>query len=426
MTGVRQRRYGQYLGLILLTWVVLCLGGLREPLGTGWPNELFAYTGTLVVLTGVVFGKPATGSESATWTWLQAAELWLVCGGTALIAGWWDIALLLVIAGGTRLMGRRRAPHVPVPPLSGQWAKAWGEHGSQLSAMVMLLLLLTAFKAATGTGGPKAHRLELGMHGVLISLAGVVWAGRADGAEALASEIRRQLTVRLGSSARLAILALAPFGGFLALAYLVRLPQVASLDHSFVHFAHHRDEHSLRSFMRFVSNAGGEDLAVIWLPLIVVSLAVFRRAHSIRFILAANFGVLGIETIFKALTFRARPDLTHGSHFDSFPSGHTLSAVILAETLLLVLWPANARWGRRLLVAAAIWWPLLMGASRIYLGRHYLTDVIGSWLLGTAWVMIETAVLVAVSSIAPKMPTAIGDSVSASDAPISPRVTLSP
>ena len=386
MTSIRLRRSTLFLGLILLTWMILTLAGLREPLGPGWPSELVAYAGIALVLAGLVLDRPAPGAEGSEWSWLHSPKLWLICGGTALVAGWWDIALLLVAAGGARTIGRRRTHH------SSDWAGAWQREGSLIVAVTILLLLLAAFKEATAPGGPKAHRMELGAYGVLISLAGIAWAGQADGTAAVSQELAGVLMRR---RAQLGAFAMVTFLGFLGLAYLVRLPQVASLDHSFVHLIYHGGDRGLRRFMKAVSNAGGEDLALIWLPLIAVGLAVFRRGRSLRFFLAANFGVFGIETIFKTLTFRARPDLTHGSHFDSFPSGHTLSAVILAGTLLLILWPTKSRWGRWLLAAAAITWPVLMGASRIYLGRHYLTDVLGSWLLGTAWVLAGTAILFA-------------------------------
>ena len=393
MTGVRQQSYALFLGLILATWVVLCLTGLRGPLSSGQHGEVAVFAGILVVLAGVVFGMPAPGTEAAAWTWLQAAELWLICGGTALVAGRWDVGLLLVAAGCARMTGRRGTLYDRAPSLSEQWAEAWRRHGSVLLGIVVLLLLLGASKAAGSTGGLKAHRLELGVYGVLIALAGIAWAGRADGVGAFSSETCRLLKARQASPARLAFLALAPWCGFLALTYLVQLPQLASLDHSLVHLVYHQGDRSLRSFMRAISNAGGEDLALVWIPLIALALVLFRHARSLRFFLAANFGVFGIETLTKTLTFRARPDLTHGSHFDSFPSGHTLSAVILAGGLWLILWPSAARKGRWLLTVAAITWPVLMGSSRVYLGRHYFTDVVGSWLLGTGWLLVGMSTL---------------------------------
>jgi membrane-associated phospholipid phosphatase len=47
------------------------------------------------------------------------------------------------------------------------------------------------------------------------------------------------------------------------------------------------------------------------------------------------------------------------------------------------------------MVVAASAWPILMGSSRIYLGRHYLTDVLGSCLLGTVWLLLGIATLLA-------------------------------
>ncbi|MEU3460390.1 phosphatase PAP2 family protein [Streptomyces sp. NPDC006733] len=92
---------------------------------------------------------------------------------------------------------------------------------------------------------------------------------------------------------------------------------------------------------------------------------------------------------------RARPPTgdwaTHASRF-AFPSGHTttsaMAAGLLAWAVLRRCRPAAAR----VAVALLACWAVLVGCTRIYLGVHWLTDVLAGWLLAAAWISLGTAV----------------------------------
>jgi undecaprenyl-diphosphatase len=71
---------------------------------------------------------------------------------------------------------------------------------------------------------------------------------------------------------------------------------------------------------------------------------------------------------------------------DSFPSGHAVQTMVfygLVATLALQ-WPPLARW-RWLVVGATVALVALIGYTRVYLGNHWPTDVVGGWLLGWVW-----------------------------------------
>jgi undecaprenyl-diphosphatase len=95
----------------------------------------------------------------------------------------------------------------------------------------------------------------------------------------------------------------------------------------------------------------------------------------------------------KSLVGRDRPPLAEAvppyESSASFPSGHTLNAVVITGILvystLLIVRTRRARW---LAVIIGGTYAVLIGLSRVYLGHHWLSDVIGAWLLGLAWLLV--------------------------------------
>jgi undecaprenyl-diphosphatase len=75
----------------------------------------------------------------------------------------------------------------------------------------------------------------------------------------------------------------------------------------------------------------------------------------------------------------------------SFPSGHTLSAVVFYGGVALVVWSLFGRRAGLATVGVAAIIALAVGVSRIYLGYHFLTDVVGAILAGIAWLLIVGA-----------------------------------
>lgn len=97
---------------------------------------------------------------------------------------------------------------------------------------------------------------------------------------------------------------------------------------------------------------------------------------------------VGLTVVVKVLVERPRPGaidrLGPVDHSYSFPSGHTLnSAVLLGMTVILLLPLIHRRSRRVLTIAAATLLALGIGWSRIYLGYHWTTDVVASWLIAT-------------------------------------------
>jgi undecaprenyl-diphosphatase len=133
---------------------------------------------------------------------------------------------------------------------------------------------------------------------------------------------------------------------------------------------------------------------VLWTVLGVAAavLAVRRRWKLALYLLVTGAGALVLDPILKSLVGRLRPvvahPVAHGTG-NSFPSGHSLGSIVVYGAVLLVFlpaarpgWPRTAlRYGTGVLIAA-------IGISRILLGVHYLSDVVGAWALGLTWLGI--------------------------------------
>ena len=97
----------------------------------------------------------------------------------------------------------------------------------------------------------------------------------------------------------------------------------------------------------------------------------------------------GITEVEKLAVARPRPDLE--PHLAivktwSFPSGHATSSMIFYLTLALAL-TAGTRWLRPTAFAAVLL-SLLIGVSRVMLGVHWPSDVVGGWAFGMLWVLL--------------------------------------
>ena len=101
-------------------------------------------------------------------------------------------------------------------------------------------------------------------------------------------------------------------------------------------------------------------------------------------------GVL-LSSLLKGSFLRARPDLVpHLVEVQtaSFPSGHAMNSAVAYLTLGALLAGAEKSRGLRIyLMSVAIVLTLLIGASRVYLGVHWPSDVIAGWCVGAAWAM---------------------------------------
>jgi undecaprenyl-diphosphatase len=171
---------------------------------------------------------------------------------------------------------------------------------------------------------------------------------------------------------------------------------VQTIDHS---VARHLNEFAVRHHGavragEWVSTLGGpRTFYVLAAVLTVISLV--RHAYRLAIWAAVTMaGAALLDVLLKNAVSRARP------HFDqavalapgkSFPSGHALESFVGCGILLLATLPAMSIAWRRVALIAATVIVVAIGFSRVLLGVHYLSDVVGAWIFAAAWLAATVA-----------------------------------
>lgn len=140
--------------------------------------------------------------------------------------------------------------------------------------------------------------------------------------------------------------------------------------------------------LRFVSVLGSYGV-LGWLVAIASVLLIVRRMYWLGgYLVVTGVGAIVLDPTLKLAVGRLRPvvaDPVAVGGGNSFPSGHSLGSIIVYGALLLVFAPAMPPRVRRAVTVAVGVLVAAIGFSRLALGVHFLSDVVGAWCLGVAW-----------------------------------------
>jgi len=169
---------------------------------------------------------------------------------------------------------------------------------------------------------------------------------------------------------------------------------VAGLDLPLLHWAVDHRSPVLDAVITGYTDIGG----VYVMPLIAVAFAVALSVHQRSWtpailIVAAGGGSLLMTVVGKLVFARTRPPLRFAvppyENSPSFPSGHTLNAFVIAGIIAYLLIIRQKSTGARVLtITVAAVFAVTIGLSRVFLGHHWFTDVLGAWVLGAAWLSL--------------------------------------
>jgi undecaprenyl-diphosphatase len=140
--------------------------------------------------------------------------------------------------------------------------------------------------------------------------------------------------------------------------------------------------------LKDISNLAKPPVLAVWVVIAAISMLRTGRRRIAIFLVVTSLGGGIVDSLVKLAVNRSRPVVDHPvatALGKSFPSGHAMSSTVTYGALLVALWPIIAiGWRRRALVATVVL-VAMVGTSRLLLGVHFVTDVVGGYVLGLAW-----------------------------------------
>lgn len=130
--------------------------------------------------------------------------------------------------------------------------------------------------------------------------------------------------------------------------------------------------------------------AIIIITLIIAGYLAYRRKTLAFLIVTGSVaGAAILMYTLKTFVERPRPNLW-GHHLItekgfSFVSGHSTMSMTVAVVLVVILWNTKWRW---LAIVGGGLYAVYVAFSRLYLGVHYPTDILGGWILALSWVAV--------------------------------------
>lgn len=182
------------------------------------------------------------------------------------------------------------------------------------------------------------------------------------------------------------------FAGFCYLAYSISVNGFLTLDDTVISIVQGWESPILTNLMKFFTTIGSANVVILTsLGILFFLYKVLNYRSELVLFIVVMIGSPVLNWLLKAIFQRARPDLQRlidiGGY--SFPSGHAMNAFTFYGILSFLLWRhISTKWGRSLLIVISTLMILMIGISRIYLGVHYPSDILGGYLGSGCWLTL--------------------------------------
>jgi len=180
---------------------------------------------------------------------------------------------------------------------------------------------------------------------------------------------------------------------FVILTILVKTNLIEAFDNYFYSLITFKINDSFTNIYKVITFLGSTEFIVFLFLFFLILFIILKRKNTGLII----SGVLIISTIInnliKIIIMRARPEVLTfvEEHSYSFPSGHTMASVSMYGILLYLVLKSKMNSKLKILLSSILsMLPIFVALSRVYLGAHFMSDVIGAFIVSITLLLIET------------------------------------
>ena len=180
--------------------------------------------------------------------------------------------------------------------------------------------------------------------------------------------------------------------GFGMIATLISSHNILAFDSAIISYVQGLETPTLTAIMKFFTfiGSGNAIFVIAVVVMFFLYMVLHHRSELLFFSIVIIFTSI-LNQMLKDFFHRARPDFHRlveiGGY--SFPSGHAMSAMAVYGALAFLLWRhIPTRLGRTILIILSAIMIFMIGISRVYLGVHYPSDIIGGYFASALWLTI--------------------------------------
>ncbi|QNF30544.1 phosphatase PAP2 family protein [Metabacillus elymi] len=190
---------------------------------------------------------------------------------------------------------------------------------------------------------------------------------------------------------------------FLLCAIIYPYEVIGSLDNNVTLFFEKVRSPLLNDVFLFISDIGSIKYMLPICFVIAVILLIRRKVIDVVFLFVMLYSVRQLNYQLKEQFLRERPSFNavyEAAHY-SFPSGHSMNSMAVYSFIcyLLIRYLSNTNKQNKTLLISTITLIFLIGLSRIYLGVHYLTDVVAGFSAGFVWFIVLTTIIAKINQL---------------------------
>lgn len=183
---------------------------------------------------------------------------------------------------------------------------------------------------------------------------------------------------------------------FVILSILVMLDLTVGIDDFVYNLITFKQNNIITNIYKSITFLGSTTFIILLCIVFLIMFIILKKKNTGIIISVVLIISTIVNNILKIIFRRSRPEVLALVVEDSFsfPSGHTMASVSMYGILIYIILKSNLNKKLKIILSIILGLlPLLVGLSRVYLGAHFITDIIGAFIISSILLLIEINII---------------------------------